>query len=131
MPGLPAQGKGLAGVRGRGVAIMFYLEKRMEISASHQLDLGYASKCESLHGHNWIVTVYLRSERLDEKGMVMDFVFIKSRIQDELDHRNLNDVLPCNPTAENIARWCQQQLGPLCYRVTVQESEGNLAVYEV
>ena len=43
--------------------------------------------------------------------------------------QNLNDVLPFNPTAENIARWCVEQI-PTCYRAEVQESEGNLAAYE-
>ena len=42
----------------------------------------------------------------------------------------VNDVIGCNPTAENIARWCQQQV-PNCYRVEVQESSGNLAIYEL
>ena len=35
---------------------MFYVKKRLEISASHRLDLDYPSKCANLHGHNWIVT---------------------------------------------------------------------------
>ena len=37
---------------------MFTVVKRMEVSASHSLKLSYQSKCENLHGHNWIVTVY-------------------------------------------------------------------------
>lgn len=110
---------------------MYYLEQRLEIAASHQLSLDYGSQCESLHGHNWLIIVHLRSESLDANGMVMDFLEIRRRIQDRLDHRNLNDVLPCNPTAENLARWCQEQLGPLCYRVDVGESRGSLVRYEV
>jgi 6-pyruvoyltetrahydropterin/6-carboxytetrahydropterin synthase len=34
-----------------------------------------------------------------------------------------------NPTAENIARWVSEQI-PHCYKVSVQESEGNIAIYE-
>lgn len=37
---------------------MYTVIKRMEISASHSLKLSYRSKCENLHGHNWIITVY-------------------------------------------------------------------------
>ena len=44
---------------------MFTVIKRMEISASHKLVLPYRSKCASLHGHNWIITVYCRSSRLN------------------------------------------------------------------
>ena len=101
----------------------------MEISASHHLELSYRSKCENLHGHNWIVTVYCRAAELDENGMVVDFSRIKSLVQDQLDHKNLNDVLDFNPTAENIARWICGQI-PSCYRVEVRESENNTAIYE-
>jgi 6-pyruvoyltetrahydropterin/6-carboxytetrahydropterin synthase len=62
--------------------------------------------------------------------MVVDFSKIKSSITDKLDHQVTNDVIGCNPTAENIARWCQQQVGN-CYRVDVQETTGNIATYEV
>ena len=108
---------------------MYYVTKRFEISGSHRLELSYESKCSNIHGHNWIITVYCRSEELNPDGMVVDFSHIKRIVKDQLDHRNLNEVLPFNPTAENIARWICDQL-PTCYKVEVQESEGNTAIYE-
>lgn len=109
---------------------MYYIEKRFEISGSHVLKLPYASKCAGLHGHNWIITVCCRSMELNEAGMVTDFSYIKSNVCDVLDHAHLNDIISENPTAENIARWIQQRVDN-CYKVIVQESEGNIAVYEV
>ena len=91
---------------------MFTVIKRMEISASHKLVLPYRSKCASLH-----------------EGMVVDFTRIKEVVTEKLDHQNLNEVLPFNPTAENIARWVCKQI-PQCYKVEVQESEGNIVIYE-
>ena len=108
---------------------MYTIIKRMEISAAHSLSLSYPSKCENLHGHNWIITVYCRSKELNPDGMVIDFSHIKRTVKGQLDHRNLNEVLPFNPTAENIAKWICDQLDT-CYKVEVQESEGNTAIYE-
>lgn len=108
---------------------MYTVVKRMEVSAAHSLRLSYPSKCENLHGHNWIITVWCRSRELNEDGMVVDFTHIKQTVMDRLDHKNLNEVIPCNPTAENIARWLCDQI-PTSFKVEVQESEGNMAVYE-
>ena len=99
---------------------MYTVIKRMEISASHSLKLSYRSKCENLHGHNWIITVYCRSEV---------FTHIKETVMGRLDHRNLNEVVSFNPTAENIARWVCEQI-PTCFKVEVRESEGNTVIYE-
>ena len=108
---------------------MFIVKKRMEIAGAHRLNLNYESKCANLHGHNWIVTVWCKSQTLDANGMVIDFTHIKREVQEKLDHKFLNDVVPFNPTAENIAKWVCGQV-PHCYRVSVQESEGNVATYE-
>lgn len=119
---------------------MFTVKKRIEVSGAHRLSLPYESKCANFHGHNWIIYVTCQSEKLNENGMVVDFTEIK-RIVSQLDHVNINDVLnpgsvpaifggEINPTAENIAKWLCQKI-PYCVKVEVQESEGNVAIYEV
>lgn len=101
----------------------------MEIAGCHYLNLSYESKCENLHGHNWIVTVFCKAENLNSDGMVIDFKHVKNKIHGFLDHGNFNELLPFNPTAENIAKWIVEQI-PMCYKAIVQESEGNTAIYE-
>ncbi len=88
---------------------MYEITVEAEFSSAHSLR-GYEGGCESLHGHNWRVEVFVRSSLLDALGMVMDFRTLKGRIKtlvEDLDHRNLNEVPPfdsINPTAENISR---------------------------
>lgn len=118
----------------------YSISKRMEIAGAHMLELDYPSKCTNMHGHNWIITVFCRANRLNHNGMIIDFKHIKELIHDRLDHACLNDVLQINPTAENIAAWALETMNDRfrnlnaidgadgeCYKVTVQESEGNVA----
>lgn len=122
---------------------MYTIRKRLEIAGAHYLKLDYASKCERLHGHNWIIYVELKSDKLNSNGMVMDFKKIKELIADPLDHQYLNQVFdsmghPFNPTAENIAKWIADTLtgefggiNVTCTRVEVEESPNNTAIYEI
>ena len=116
---------------------MYKVSKRMEIAGAHKLNLTYESKCGDLHGHNWIITVYCKSHKLDENGMVVDFAKVKEAVHGYLDHSYINEALPTgmNPTAENIAEWVCNRVSKICkvgkcYKVEVQESEGNIAVFE-
>ena len=108
---------------------MYYIEKHIEIAGAHYLTLDYESKCANLHGHNWNIVIYCRAEKLNQNGMVEDFALIKTKISDKLDHKNLNEIFDFNPTAENIAYWIANEI-PTCYKVSVQESNGNIATYE-
>ena len=103
---------------------MYRVKKTMEISAAHSLSFKTAGVSEAMHGHNWN-----RSEKLDEDGLVVDFMAIESFLLDSLDHRNLNEVLPCNPSTENLARWICEHVDK-CYRVDVEEYPGAEASYE-
>lgn len=90
------------------------------------MSLPYESKCSRLHGHNWTITVFLASREVNAEGMVIDFKRVKEKVHDYLDHGNFNDLLPFNPTAENIAAWVVEQF-PQCYKTIVEESNGNVA----
>jgi 6-pyruvoyltetrahydropterin/6-carboxytetrahydropterin synthase len=84
-------------------------------SAAHALR-GYPGDCARLHGHNWIIQVYVRCRELDDIGIGIDFRVIKENVKDVLqglDHFNMNE-LPAfqedNPTSENIAKYLYKEL---------------------
>lgn len=114
---------------------MYFLTIKTEFAAAHQLR-GYKGKCENLHGHNFKVEVVVGGEDLDGCGMLVDFVDLKRTISglinENLDHRNLNDLKPfqpgaMNPSAENVARWLSDEIAKtLPERVTVD----SVTVYE-
>ena len=119
---------------------MYRISKRIEVAGAHWLDLDYDSPCKNLHGHNWIITVVLEGPDLNKNGMLLDFKHIKEVVQ-RLDHGDLNLVVQVNPTAENIAKWVAYEIeNHLAHvdtpnfttrvvKVSVQESEGNIAWY--
>ena len=57
---------------------MHLIHKRLSnFSAAHRLIKGYQGKCASLHGHNYVASVLLGVEKLNEMDFVIDFNEIK------------------------------------------------------
>ena len=116
---------------------MYKISKQFAFSASHILDqLPEDHPCARLHGHNYVVTIHLRSEELNEFGFVRDYrdlKFVKEFLNNTLDHRHLNDIIPYHPTAENIAHYLfdifSEKL-PELYAVEVSETPKTSAIYE-
>lgn len=101
---------------------------KTHFSAAHALK-GYSGDCARLHGHNWIIEVYVKCKKLDEIGIGVDFREIKTAVKEVLtglDHSNLNE-LPAfqntNPTSENIARYLYKEIGKMLNNDAVQVSK--------
>lgn len=116
---------------------MYKISKQFAFSASHILEgLPEDHPCSRLHGHNYTVTVYLKADTLNEVGFVKDYrelSLIKEYIDNNLDHRHLNDVFTVNPTAENMARELYTIFVkeiPQIYAVEVSETPKTSAIYE-
>ncbi|SFS70491.1 6-pyruvoyl trahydropterin synthase family protein [Sphingobacterium wenxiniae] len=112
---------------------MILAERYHDISCGHRV-VGHEGKCRFLHGHNYRVHFTVAAEQLDSVGRVVDFSVIKSTlcqwIEENLDHKfliweqdpllqalqEINTeslvVVPFNPTAENIARYLVEDIGP-------------------
>ena len=55
---------------------MYEVMVKLTFSAAHRVE-DYPGNCERLHGHNWVVEVFARTEQLDGLGMVVDFRKLK------------------------------------------------------
>lgn len=112
---------------GIGMSGTFEVYIKTHFSAAHRL-CGYPGDCARVHGHNWIVEVYVRSKELNEIGIAIDFREIKTAVKEVLarmDHTDLNDLAAfhdVNPSSENIARYLYLELGRILNTETVQVS---------
>lgn len=105
-----------------------------DISCGHRVH-GHEGKCRNLHGHNYRIhfTCVAEDGALDGVGRVIDFSQVKAKlcmwVEEHWDHRFLiweEDpmkshlleldqtvvVVPFNPTAENIAQYLVEVVGP-------------------
>ena len=94
---------------------MFEVTVEQTFAAGHALR-GYRGKCENVHGHNYKVSVTIEGERLNEIGLLVDFVAVKRILRaaiEYLDHKFINELPPfdeINPTAENMAKYFYEQM---------------------
>lgn len=132
---------------------MYTATKEIHFCYGHRL-LNYEGACRHLHGHNGKIQVELASEKLDRRGMVVDFGdinrVIKKWVDDTLDHTMIlakEDalisvlkerkerfyVMDQNPTAEAIARliyeYAVSQKFPVT-KVTLWETDSSFATYQ-
>lgn len=119
----------------------YTIAKRFAFSASHVLTaVPEGHKCRRLHGHNYEAEILCAADELDARGMVADYFDldpVKRFIDDTVDHRHLNDVMPGEPTAERLAHWLYESLvasldpvlGSLIVAVRVHETPKTWAEY--
>ena len=101
-------------------------------------------KCNNpnYHGHNYEMIVSVTGKINPETGYVIDVKvlkdLIKSEVEENLDHKNLNLEVPefknLNPTAENIVVWIYNKLrvvinDDLELKVTLYETPRNFVSY--
>jgi len=120
---------------------MYELMVRRNFAAAHSLR-EYRGQCESLHGHNWKVEVFITVTELNELGLAVDFRLLKEKADEvlkNLDHRHLNELpyfKELNPSSENIAKFIYDQLSSILNdkrvkitKISTWESEDSCSSY--
>lgn len=151
---------------------MYELETKIELPIAHRLETAYTGLCTGMtsrigqslgpnnkpvvHGHNYVVTVILAANKLNQDGMVMDFKRFKEILKavfGKYDHSIIlkrgdpmleyfkdNDALSRlyvwedNPTAEVMARNWYSELkkffgASFGLKVSVEETAHNKVTY--
>ena len=139
---------------------MISINRYHDISAGHRV-VGHENKCSHLHCHNFRVHFTVSADQLDAIGRITDFGVIKKQLCDWLennwDHRFLlyeadtlleslkqiapQDIVICpfNPTAENMAKYLCEVVGPQqlkgtgcqLIKCTIEETRKCSATYEI
>ena len=110
---------------------MITVYKVKRISAAHQLNLAYESKCNKVHGHNYKIEVWIRGE-IQENGMVVDFDKI-SKVIMKMDHVLLNDIFDFETTVENISLYLFNKFNDYSEKLTpkIKDIGVGYAVYSI
>ncbi|MYR60205.1 6-carboxytetrahydropterin synthase QueD [Streptomyces sp. SID625] len=121
----------------------FAIGKKFGFEADHRLPgLPSEHKCARQHGHSYEGEVVLTAPLLEEPGFVTDFGMLapfKRFLDTELDHHNLHEALPFEPTSERLARFLagwfvqnlQQKIPGRLVAVLVRETGSSWARFDV
>jgi 6-pyruvoyltetrahydropterin/6-carboxytetrahydropterin synthase len=114
---------------------VYTIRKQFAFEAAHHLEgLEPGHPCMRPHGHSYRVEIVLQGE-LVEHDFVRDYRALdalKQHIDNDLDHRDLNEVLKIPTTAENLAKyffdWCKERW-PEVASASVSETQKTWATY--
>lgn len=124
---------------------MFRIRKMFKFDCAHKLASSYYKPCQRIHGHSYKLELFLKSKKLNEDGMIVDFAYLKEilgQVVNQFDHKfivfendedagggeeltivdqNILDNLgflyvEFNPTAENMARFFYEQIEAVFYK---------------
>jgi len=89
---------------------MFKLIVKVKFSAAHFLR-SYKGKPEEIHGHNYLIEVHIKSNKLNDEEITYDFIEVEEFIKSILpDRKFLNEIYNFNPTCENLAKFFYNEI---------------------
>ncbi len=91
--------------------------KQFTFDSAHFLpNVPITHKCREIHGHTYMLTIFIEGDLHPELGWVMDFTDLKEVVEPvvkQVDHKMLNNVPGLeNPTCELFAVWIWDKIKP-------------------
>jgi 6-pyruvoyltetrahydropterin/6-carboxytetrahydropterin synthase len=131
---------------------MYRIRKKFRFEGAHVLNSAFSTDCMRIHGHSYIVEVFIKGDTLNSDGMLIDFGELKGEVQhwiNEWDHKLIVDRdhpkyrqmlqlhkmeiegVDFNPTAEKMAKYLYERIGETYQvdKVRVHETETGYAEY--
>lgn len=139
-PQLSAELAGFADAPGQ---FLVRIEGRFE-SAHYLYKYFPDGRDEPVHGHSWLVEVFLAHESggTGSDGISFDFLSARQRLDqliERIEHVCINDLSEfqgVNPTSENIARWFYRGLNEVIaadqgrlLEIRIHEGPANIAIF--
>jgi 6-pyruvoyltetrahydropterin/6-carboxytetrahydropterin synthase len=94
---------------------MYRVERRFTLPIGHRLSK-HGGRCKSIHGHNFVVLVGVKSVKLNPNDMVIDFSDLKAIVNgylDTLDHcLLLNECDPMGEVVESVKEFIRMKRVP-------------------
>lgn len=99
---------------------MITIGREFHFDTAHQLDSTGPEKCQTMHGHTYIMKVEATGEMDDETGMLIEFGAFKNVVNaafvDKFDHNVANEVIrklgwvDQRTTVENMTRYAALEI---------------------
>lgn len=134
---------------------MYTIRKKFKFEMAHQLFDAYSDCCkDTIHGHSYILEVFIENDQLDQTGMLIDFTKVKDQIKEYINKWDHALVMPntfsqeyidmlykynmkliivkYNPTAENMAKDIYEYIASKIWNVSkvrLHETDTGYAEY--
>lgn len=115
---------------------MMLVEKTTHFYAAHSVSIfGQGHKCNKLHGHTYILTVFVETS----VELPLEFSRLEAAVRDitgKFDHSNLNDhveLIGGEPTVERLAAYIGHELQKTLpvKRLRLQETQSSAVCLEL
>lgn len=112
--------------------------KQFSFDSAHFLpNVPEGHKCGNMHGHTYLLTVFIEGMPDEKSGWIIDYADLKKAIKpiiDQLDHHLLNEIPGLeNPTSENLSIWLWNKINQLVSglkKIELKETPSSGVIYE-